>query len=302
MRPRRFFALALLAATAPGPSHDGSRRSDEPEVAETPSSGVYRHDVPREAYAAFAGRPEFAAVGAFTRGDGPSGSGTLVAADRVLTAAHVARLFTEEGRDDERFVLADGTTRAVSQVRLHPEANGSFQQIDLALVGLDAPVEGVTPVTVSTEPVPLGTEVALIGWGLGGPADGSASGFQFPGGRMGGMNVIDSIGPPVSPANGGGLYPRSTLIADFDGIGFSELNRLGSPDLLPLEFTTYKGDSGGAVFREVDGSWVLVAVVSTGDWPENAELAYGALTKAVSLEAGKEWLDAFRRTTAGRSR
>jgi hypothetical protein len=132
--------------------------------------------------------------------------GTLVAPDRVLTAAHCVAGRTPEGLGA---VSVAGVTRAPTGIALHPNwraRNGDNFLDDVAIVGLAQPVTGVPVVT------------------LGGAEPGEA-------------RILGS-GRPFAPGTGHSeatMYDSTLRTADLRSIGDRECARL---------FSTYKNPTG----------------------------------------------------------
>src|SRR5664279_5041241 len=123
-----------------------------------------RDDVPDANYLALAASPEYAPVGTFVNSWGYTGSGTLIAPDWVLLAAHEL-IAASSGT----FTI-DGTSYASTQLIKNPNwSNGSvFNGNDFGLVHLSSPVVGVTPATLYTGSSEMGQVGTYVGHGLTG--------------------------------------------------------------------------------------------------------------------------------------
>lgn len=267
-------------------------------------ASVIRHDAPPGQYVQLANR--FDNVGSVWSGDsasgvGESGSGTLIASDWVLTAAHVV-----EG-DTTRFVL-DNQSYDAHEVVIHPEWDGRvFHGYDLAMVRLDRGVQGITPASYDTQLDPLGQVATFVGYGQTGNG---LTGRTGDGGRLNvGQNTLDAVGPDFFF-----LLDDSLLMADFDYVfplekkqgsnkafgntriptalsGGTQINRMGAADPLPLEALPGGGDSGGGVFIDVNGEQVLIGTVSmTLSWDGSNNSSYTDMVGVVSLAAVDGWI------------
>ena len=273
-------------------------------TAHTIDASVIRHDVSAEQYAQLAN--QYSSVGTVWSGNlesgvGEFGSGTLIAPNWVLTAAHVV-----EG-DTTRFVLRNQTYDA-NEVVLHPEWDGRvFNGNDMALVRLNRPVSGIKPADYSTQLEPIGQVATFAGYGQSG--DGLSGRVGETGNLNAGQNTLDAVGSDFWL-----LLDESLMMADFDYAyplditqsgnnalgqtqiptalsGSTHINRMGSPDPLPLEALPGGGDSGGGVFVEQDGKQVLIGTVSmTLSWDGSNNSGYTDMVGVVSLAAGDGWI------------
>jgi secreted trypsin-like serine protease len=165
-------------------------------------------------------------------------SGALIAPSWVITAGHCFR--DASGRRVSRTV-ADRTTAIIGRTDLSGSAGHEIEVVDayqadgsdVALAKLGEPVTDITPIRVGTGPPAVGEALRLTGFGLTGGGDApSATWLQT------GRFIVDSVGDTTIGASG--RSPRR--------------------DTSPCPH-----DSGGPYFRtDSDGTYVLVAVVSTG--------------------------------------
>jgi hypothetical protein len=280
------------------------------------SGGIgMRHDVPESSYLDLAANssrypvgpyPDFrpvAAIGTTGRLGGfeVTGSGTLVAPDWVLTAAHVV-LSERRGRDFQDDLEVRFGTSASSPVfrakvirvatpvppaDLRPLLGGgsrySEAQIvraefsDLALLQLERPVPGIAPALPDDSSEPLAERLVFIaGFGDAGCGDNPRSrSWRAADRKRAAQNILDRdvTRNPHDPDQPGGI-----VLFDFDN-GTEERNTLSRPakawerlfgtgpsSPLPtqLEGASYPGDSGGPAFTQIRGQWKVVAVSGYG--------------------------------------
>jgi hypothetical protein len=208
-----------------------------------PASGAtIRDDQPDSSYLSLAAQPDYAPVGKFQ--GSLTGSATLIAADWVLTTAHLivsgASTFT-----------INGNSYTPSQWVVHPGWTGNaFNGFDLVLVRLNAPVLGVTPASLY-----LGSsEVGAIGTFVG---------FGFTGTGLTGWQTLDNQKRAFQNVIDGDFGNPSVLLgSDFDNPHTPADNDFGDPTALLLEGCVAPGDSGGGVFLYEDSQPYLAGVIS----------------------------------------
>ncbi|HWC90291.1 MAG TPA: trypsin-like serine protease [Pirellulales bacterium] len=254
-------------------------------------------------YVALSAAPQYQASGYVTAavpGGFDLGSGTLIAPDWVLTAAHVVTQQTTVGNQTVTTIDApasvsfgQGAQRspalvgadAVTQVIVMPGWNFNIEAgNDLALLKLATPVTGVTPATLypTSLPVPVGQTATAVGYGTTGTGltgntaansydattPSNSTGFYE---RMGVNNVIDAAGPALTSGPTPGNPSATTyysfaglasdyLLTDFDRPGVSSASLMGDTTPLTYEGASTPGDSGGGLFVAVGGKTYLAGV------------------------------------------
>lgn len=179
-------------------------------------------------------------------------SGTLIAPNAVLTAAHCIPENTNEPQDFE----VNGRRYQAASVHVHPDYNS--RDIDLAVMILRENVAGIDPVDINRVAPQVGQMLTLVGFGATGtPQAGHDGSFGV---KHVGQTPIDEVTP-------------------------TEVNwRFDNAN----EANTAPGDSGGAAFLEVNGQLVLAGVTSGGT-QENAGL--GDYSFDVRVDAFASWID-----------
>jgi hypothetical protein len=221
------------------------------------SAVVTRHD--RSDTDALALGRRFAAAGRVM----PDGGCTLIAPAWVVTAAHVAARLRPGSR-----VEFEGTPYTVKRVVAHPEASappGVPPDVDLALVELTAPVEGIQPVLLYRGRDELRRPAFIVGYGDFGVA--GAPFQRTDGRRRAATNEIDDAGPK-----------RLFMTFDAPPSG-STLEGVGAP-----------GDSGGPAFVEADGKLLLAGVSSAS--MNGKPGTYGVTDVYTRISSYVDWIDA----------
>lgn len=294
-------AAALLLALPTSGWSIGTRHDVAPEFYEALGSNTGQF----EASGVTGDYPDFKAVAAIgapgkNRFD-VVGSAVLVDRQWVLTAAHVVMDPSGKGDFDREL-----------RVRFGPHASQQFEEFaiveyhlplplsklkplqggiryrekhvvhaefhDIALLKLDRPVEGVTPIPVCGKwgVQLLGKPIFIAGYGDSGNGQNSKTETWAPAElKRAAQNVVDReiTVNPFSGERQGGL-----ILFDFDN-GSDDRNSLNlysrawsrifgegvsEAEPLPLEGASYPGDSGGPALAKVGGQWCVVGVSGYG--------------------------------------
>lgn len=187
---------------------------------------------------------------------------------------------------------------------------------DIALARLDRPVTGIAPASMSPRSPRIGQRLFIAGYGeaaFGSQLDETL--WRQPALRRAAENILDrdiALDPFTARRDRGGL-----LMFDFDN-GTAARNSLGllndaywlaiagrgasDETPLPLEGSSYPGDSGGPAFAFLDAAWRVVGVSSGGSgWPVNGRreglVQYGDILFYTRVASHAEWI---RRTLLSR--
>ena len=261
--------------------------------------------------------PDLSIVGALISRSGALGTGTLIAPNYVVTAAHVLKndYYEIPEKSDWEFVMyydfGDATSvfkYQVDGIIIHPAwiarqtstnalGDGDELGVDLALVQLNRSVGGVYPARLpSTTDDPLGERAVLAGFGtivegLSGSQDESNDR------RVGGENTIDRSVAQVFKSGVPDNQRGGVLGIDFDSpqqshnsLSGTSIDLLGSgtsqANPMALEASTAVGDSGGPAFCRTNDFWRVHGVVSYG----TNDSSYGDVTVYTRLASHYEWL------------
>ena len=262
--------------------------------------------------------PDLSVVGALISRNGALGTGTLIAPNYVVTAAHVLKndYFEIPDKSDWEFIMYSefGDVNSsykfqIDDIIIHPawsarqtESNalgdGDELGVDLAILRLSRSIVNVYPARLpSKNDDPLNQRAVLAGFGTLVEGDSGASDNSNVL-RVGAENMIDrsvaQVFKPGVPENQLG----GVLGIDFDSPeqGHNSLESGSSVDLLgpgesgstplPLEASTAVGDSGGPAFCRTNNSWRIHGVVSYG----TESSSYGDVTVYTRLASHYDWL------------
>lgn len=289
-------------------------------------AGVYRHDVAAKKYQALARQKQFDCVGRVMTGrEKHNGTCVLISNRYALTAAH---LFIESDvRNDTMYLAKDGRrtdtlekggSTLISYMPINNRVgdaknysvliNGKYYQArrviiypayldsmnaktgnvygDLALIELSEPVEGIVPAVVNSASNELGTTITGVGYGASGPADKPGL-VEAHNEKIAGQNVADTLlGPMINGR-------ESRIACDFDHATRTDCNKMGAATPVPMEYTWAGGDSGGGVFMQTNGQWLLCGTI-TGTTTDVAQLLktgyYGQQLQFTRLSVFAEWI------------
>lgn len=261
--------------------------------------GAMRHDVAAERYLALGAAPQFASVGLIRhRQEDARASAILVATQWVLTAGHAVH-GTEPA---ELMVLLDTKAYSVVRVVMHPEyrertiGNG----VDLALLQLAEPVSRITPAERYRGYAERGQVGTAVGFGVAGTGRNALLDPMPSGTKRAGTNMIDAIGGRIDGLNA----PPNLMVADFDRPNDPSFNRTGSAVPLEMEYMPLGGDSGGGLFIEQDGGFMLAGVFSGYSFRVQRAVEigmYGSLMFWTRLSMYNGWVDETTGTRAPRA-
>ncbi len=258
-------------------------------TASTPlaQAGVIRHDRDDALYQALANESQFAPV-AQLQVFGPSGlrnaSGTLISSEWVLTAAHIFDGIANPGGA----VVIGAAFSMAAEVIINPGwSEGQYTQgNDLALVRISSPFLNVTPAQIYSGSNELGQVGTGVGYGRSGT--GLTGGlFGVSGTKRAGTNVIDALGSDRG-------WNESIMITDFDRPDFPNFSTYGSAIPTDLEYQVAPGDSGGALYIQENGQYLLAGVTSFINAIDgNPNGSYGDMSAYTRVSDYSNWINSI---------
>ena len=208
---------------------------------------------------------DYAAVGIVNNGC----TGTLIAPDVVLTAAHCVEA-SGGGYigDTEGTFEVNGQVYNTTKITVHPDYNpNNFGAgYDIAIMKLDRAVEGVTPHDINRTVPVVGQTLTLVGFGETGSSSSGGSNGDF-GNKTVGQTAIDEV-------------TQTHVSWNFDSHN---------------ESNTAPGDSGGPAFLEFAGKLVVAGITSGGDG-EAGQL--GDFSFDTRVDTLADWIDSVAGTTS----
>jgi len=241
-------------------------------------AGIYRHDRKESEYVALGAQPQFACVGQLQHNGEKVASCVLISDKYVLTAAHIfvvashlekeivvnpSLTVTSNEAYDKHFgtatdysVVFNGMEYKCKTLAIYPRYldTATRDGLDMAIMELETPVTGITPAVLSTSYNELHSDVTGVGWGVYGPADKPSEINRNELKKLGGENVVDSIGGYVLDGRPTAMY------CDFDHPTDTTCNKMGSAIPRDLEYICGGGDSGGGLFVNTGTGWQLAGI------------------------------------------
>jgi hypothetical protein len=248
-------------------------------------AGIIRDDVPIEKYLALAQEPQFDCVGQAFFNEKPVGSCVLISGKYVLSALHCFldmddQIYMERVKDDKGDTILvpkqkdlkirdindltfefKGMKYKGSRLFINPACSDTFNVNhdidltgDLIIIELEKNVPDINPAVLNHSFDEIDSDVFGVGFGASCKAT-DYNNLKSLNQKIAGENTVDSIGGKIY--NG----KPTLMICDFDiPGGYLDCNKMGSPFPTDMEYLSAGGDSGGGLFRKVDGKWILIGI------------------------------------------
>ncbi|WP_414829663.1 S1 family peptidase [Alteromonas sp. H39] len=226
---------------------------------------VIRHDVSDQQYldAAIKDNSTVTFYGIYQQKEIVEGTGSLIANNWIVTAAHVAKYLKKDGK-----VVFKDSLYKIAQIVIHPLWEDKRFPYDIALVRLSTPVEGATIAKLYTSNKETGRIATFVGRGDSGD----------------GRNGISAADGKTRLAN--------NKVESAAGQWIRFIFDQGE-DALPLEGISGPGDSGGPAFITVNGELYIIGVSSwqnaeTTNWNE---ARYGVIENYSRVSYFEKWIN-----------
>ena len=247
-------------------------------VAAVPAQAIVVRDAQNDSlYRTLGSSTPYDSVGRFMGTTAKSGflaSGTLVAPEWVLTAAHVV-----DSAKTLSFTIG-GQTYQVDRKIVYPGWNGDlWSGYDIGLVHLVKPVDNIKPAPLYTGSGELNQAETVVGFGKTGTGDSGDT--RIDGLKRGAQNVISQI------------ENKRVLVADFENPLPAGAVPIGYTHALPLEGLIAPGDSGGGLFITTATGTFLAGINSfVGSDFGLPRSVYGNFSGHTRVSAFSGWIEA----------